>query len=117
MTKIKCLLCGDVLQGDEKGTFKECKCRTCYIDETEDYCRIGGNEKYFEIEEDNIIDLKPTIPVLLQHRFELLLQAYMSERDKRSKIQQYVINLLLDNKIYNEYGKEILKMCGEQNGE
>lgn len=43
MTKIKCRLCGDIIGGDYKGTFKECKCKSCYIDETKYYCRIGGN--------------------------------------------------------------------------
>lgn len=43
MTKIKCLKCGDILKGDGKGTFITCKCKSCYIDETEHYCRVGGN--------------------------------------------------------------------------
>ena len=43
--KIKCLICGDVLKGDKKGTFMQCKCGNIYIDETEYYCRIGYKEK------------------------------------------------------------------------
>lgn len=45
MTKIKCLICGDVLEGDKKGTFMQCKCENVYIDETEYYCRVGYKEK------------------------------------------------------------------------
>ena len=45
MTKIKCLICGDVLIGDGKGTFMQCKCENIYIDETEYYCRVGFKEK------------------------------------------------------------------------
>ena len=52
MTKIKCKKCGDILEGDMRGTFKTCKCKSCYIDETPYYCRIGGNREDFEILED-----------------------------------------------------------------
>ena len=45
MTKIKCLICGDVLAGDGKGTFMQCSCENIYIDETEYYCRVGFKEK------------------------------------------------------------------------
>lgn len=47
--KIKCKKCGDVLEGDKKGTFIQCKCKSCYIDETKWYVRVGGNPN--EIEE------------------------------------------------------------------
>lgn len=41
--------CKDIIEGDKKGTFIQCKCKSCYIDETEHYWRVGGNPK--EIEE------------------------------------------------------------------
>ena len=41
--KIRCKFCNDVIMGDKKGKFIQCKCKSCYIDETEHYCRIGGN--------------------------------------------------------------------------
>lgn len=41
--KIKCKLCGDILEGDKKGTFIQCSCKSCYIDETSYYVRVGGN--------------------------------------------------------------------------
>ena len=43
--KIKCLICGDVLKGDQKGTFMTCSCKNIYIDETEYYCRVGFKDK------------------------------------------------------------------------
>lgn len=45
MVKIKCLICGDVLVGDEKGTFMQCSCKNIYVDETEYYCRVGFKDE------------------------------------------------------------------------
>ncbi len=50
--KIKCTKCGDVLEGDKKGTWITCTCKAIYIDETKWYYRIGGNEGDFEILEE-----------------------------------------------------------------
>ena len=51
--KIKCKRCGDILEGDSKGTFIQCSCKSCYIDETLYYCRIGGNlDEIEEIKEE-----------------------------------------------------------------
>ena len=46
---IKCKKCGDILVGDKKGTFIQCKCGKCFIDETKYYWRIGGNQEDFEV--------------------------------------------------------------------
>lgn len=46
--KIKCKKCGDVLEGDKKGTYISCQCGACAIDETKWYWRIIGNEEDFE---------------------------------------------------------------------
>lgn len=46
--KIKCKLCGDIVEGDKKGHLIWCKCHSCAIDETKYYYRIIGNEGYFE---------------------------------------------------------------------
>lgn len=37
--------CNDIIEGDKRGTFITCKCKACYIDETQHYCRVGGNLK------------------------------------------------------------------------
>lgn len=50
--KIKCKKCGDIIEGDKKGTFIMCKCKTIAIDETKWYWRICGNEEDFEIVEE-----------------------------------------------------------------
>lgn len=46
--KIKCKKCGDILVGDKKGTFIQCSCKSCYIDETKWYVRVGGNPEDIE---------------------------------------------------------------------
>lgn len=45
-SRIKCLKCGDIIEGDGKGTYIQCKCKSCYIDETKWYVRVGGDPKY-----------------------------------------------------------------------
>ena len=51
--KIKCKKCGEVIEGDKKGTYITCKCKAIAIDETIYYCRINGNlEDYEEIKEN-----------------------------------------------------------------
>lgn len=46
--KIKCLKCGDIIEGDKKGHLITCKCEACFIDETPYYYRVGGDPKYIE---------------------------------------------------------------------
>lgn len=46
--KIKCKKCGDIIEGDKKGSMIWCSCRSCYIDETPYYCRIGGKPQNIE---------------------------------------------------------------------
>ena len=41
--KIRCKKCNDIVEGDKKGTLIFCKCKSCYIDETPWYVRVGGN--------------------------------------------------------------------------
>lgn len=49
MAKIKCNSCGDILEGDKKGTYIECSCGKCAIDETPYYFRIIANREDFEV--------------------------------------------------------------------
>lgn len=49
MAKIKCNHCGDILEGDMKGTYIQCSCGRCAIDETPYYWRIIGNGEDFEV--------------------------------------------------------------------
>ena len=53
MTKIKCLKCGDIIESDGHGKWVNCSCNSCYIDETDYYCRVGGNFDEYEIFENN----------------------------------------------------------------
>lgn len=51
--KIKCKKCGEVIEGDKKGTYIACKCKAIAIDETAYYVRINGNiEDFEEIKEE-----------------------------------------------------------------
>lgn len=49
MATIKCKRCGDILIGDKKGTYIQCSCTKCAIDETPYYWRIIGNLEDFEV--------------------------------------------------------------------
>lgn len=51
--KIRCRICGDVIEGDKKGTFINCKCGRIAINETEYYVRIIGDMADMSIIEDN----------------------------------------------------------------
>ena len=46
--KVKCKKCGDTIEGDKKGTFITCSCKSVYIDETKYYVRVGGNPNDIE---------------------------------------------------------------------
>ena len=51
--KIKCKLCGDIIEGDKKGHLILCECGACAIDETQYYCRILGEPNNYEKISDN----------------------------------------------------------------
>jgi len=38
--KIRCKKCGDIIEGDKRGTYIQCSCKSIAIDETKWYCRI-----------------------------------------------------------------------------
>lgn len=46
--RIKCKHCNTIIEGDKKGTFIQCKCGKCAIDETKWYWRIIANREDFE---------------------------------------------------------------------
>lgn len=52
--KVKCKLCGDIIEGDKRGTYITCKCGKLAIDETPYYCRINfqKEEDFEEIKEN-----------------------------------------------------------------
>lgn len=51
--KIRCKKCGEIIEGDKKGTYITCKCKAIAIDETEYYWRINGNIEDFEEVKEN----------------------------------------------------------------
>lgn len=58
--KLKCNKCNDIIEGDKKGTYIECKCGAIAVDETEYYYRVIGNREDFEeiIEDDKEVNSK-----------------------------------------------------------
>ena len=46
--KIRCKKCGDIIEGDKKGTYIECSCKSIAIDETIRYTRLIGNPEDYE---------------------------------------------------------------------
>ncbi len=40
--KIKCLLCGDIIESKYRHNLVSCKCESCYIDGGNDYYHFGG---------------------------------------------------------------------------
>ena len=58
--KLRCNKCNDIIEGDKKGTYIECKCGAIAVDETEYYYRIIGNREDFEeiIEDDKEVNSK-----------------------------------------------------------
>ena len=46
--KLRCKKCGDVIEGDKRGTFIECKCKSIAIDDTKLYTRLIGNPEDYE---------------------------------------------------------------------
>lgn len=46
--RIRCKKCGDILQSKHRHDFQMCKCRACYIDGGDDYCRVGGEKEEIE---------------------------------------------------------------------
>jgi hypothetical protein len=46
--KLRFKKCGDVIEGDKRGTFIECKCKSTAINETKCYTRLIGNPEDYE---------------------------------------------------------------------
>ena len=42
--KIKCLVCGDIIESKHRHDLLSCKCNNCYIDGGQDYLHFGGND-------------------------------------------------------------------------
>lgn len=42
--KIKCLICGDIIESKSVLDLVSCKCESCYIDGRKDYCHFGGKD-------------------------------------------------------------------------
>jgi hypothetical protein len=50
--KLKCKLCGDVIKSMHRHDMKWCKCGKCAIDGGNDYTRICGEPKDYELVEE-----------------------------------------------------------------
>lgn len=43
--KLKCMVCGCVIQSKSRHDFVQCDCNNCFVDGGDDYCRIGIQDK------------------------------------------------------------------------
>jgi hypothetical protein len=46
--RIRCKLCGDVIESKTRHDFKWCSCGKCFVDGGTDYMRVGGNREDIE---------------------------------------------------------------------
>lgn len=42
--KIKCLICGDIIESKSVHNLVSCKCESCHIDGSNEYLRFGGKD-------------------------------------------------------------------------
>ena len=45
----RCKKCGDEIFWNTHKKFVECKCKAIYVDGCEDYVRVGGNKRDYEV--------------------------------------------------------------------
>lgn len=50
--KVKCLLCGDIIQSHYRHDFKRCKCENIFVDGGTDYFRMGFKSDQYEVLEE-----------------------------------------------------------------
>lgn len=100
--KIRCKFCGDIIEGDKKGKYITCKCKSCYIDETNHYCRIGGNfidiEAVIDFTEYNDLTIKASSREEVVNKYENNwneLKDWLSDN-------LYILNEILDLDAFEE---------------
>ena len=42
--RIKCLICGDIIESKQRHNLVNCRCENCYIDGGQDYLHFGGKD-------------------------------------------------------------------------
>ena len=42
--KLKCLICGEIIESKFRHDLVECKCESCFVDGGKDYFRFGGKD-------------------------------------------------------------------------
>ena len=64
MAKIKCKICGDIIESTFRHDFKECKCGACFVDGGNDYFRCGGKASDIIVIRDDgtEVDMKELYP-------------------------------------------------------
>lgn len=105
-TKLKCLKCNDIIEGDRRGTLISCSCNACFIDETPYYYRIGGDGNYIAMIDENGNETKLT---------EMASNSPKKEEPeiKATTCRTVYIFLDIDGVMNNE---EYIKECYERNG-
>lgn len=102
--KIRCKKCGEIIEGDKKGTYITCKCKAIAIDETTYYWRINGNlEDYEEVKENEIEKIRMNG----SHFFSESIETWINKENSSAYCE------FLSNKI-NELVDEINKLKKEK---
>jgi hypothetical protein len=47
--KLKCKLCGDIIESKHRHDFVMCSCESCFVDGGKDYFRWGGEIENVEV--------------------------------------------------------------------
>ena len=104
MTRLKCLKCGDIIEGDRKGTYITCGCKAIAIDETEYYVRVIGDKSNFE----EIID---PLSYTTTERCEFIKTEEICVKDKNSEVKLSINEITKQN--LEALGKSIIKNAEE----
>lgn len=85
--KIKCLLCGDIIESKSVHNLVSCKCESCHIDGENNYLRFGGKDfdKILIIFDDGT-------EVLASNQREYKKKYEEWENNRYSKLSNYTFN-------------------------
>lgn len=107
MATIKCKCCGDILTGDKKGTYIQCSCGKCAIDETPYYYRIIGNFEDYEI-----IEPPETKQMTLEEKYMKVFD-YFGYENQRRKLNEEVQELNDEILLYEKGEGDIKNVINE----
>lgn len=116
MVKIKCNNCGEIIEGDKKGTYIECSCGKCAIDETPYYYRVIGNFEDYETLEPLELSKPPErkLPkeMTLEEKYKKVFD-YFGYENQRRKLNEEVQELNDEILLYEKGEGDIKNIINE----